>query len=187
VTRLSSRNKRKPGRRQATKPVSRGQKEQEPLTYRIGLTPAAKGKQIPEWKALKKLDVVTYEKKDYRPGDIAYICTGTDFSLAKIMEIRETGDHRGRKEIFITWLYNMADFSKREGDNWTAMRESGANYVESNAYQILPWDTLSGKVGRKVRTYHKYKLDIVKKKKKKFELLLWNDSAVRLVYEDGGS
>jgi hypothetical protein len=169
--------------------VSRVQKTQKPPNYGIELTKAAKDKGILKWKDLPKLDDASYEGVKYQPGDNVYICTmepgGSPKSdPAQIMEIRQTGDERGRIDICVAWLYSKEDFGKKKGPNWANMWKKGASHVVSNSYQILPWDTLNGKAERgDVRTDSKVRVDVWDVKR---DLRLHNDAAVRWVDEESG-
>jgi len=181
---LRKRKKQKPGRRRAIASASKVQEQQKSSNYRIVLTEAARAKGILEWEKLLKLDNVSYEGGEYRPGDNVYICTtepgGPPASdPAQIVEIRQTGDERRRKDICVAWLYSRDQLANKKGANWTEMWRMGASHVVSNSYQILPWDTINSAAERcDVRTHNKVRVDV---SGPHFDLRLCNDPAVRWV------
>ena len=184
---LRKRKKQKPGRRRATASASKVQEQQKSSNYRIMLTEAARAKGILEWEKLLKLDNVSYEGGEYRPGDNVYICTtepgGPPASdPAQIVEIRQTGDERRRKDICVAWLYSRDQLANKKGANWTEMWRMGASHVVSNSYQILPWDTINSAAKRHdVRTSDSFRMDVFDSK---FPLFPCVDAAVRWVDEE---
>lgn len=60
---------------------------------------------VKPWQQLIRLNNVKHVGEDYRLGDIVYIHTDDDAdSTARIRDIRESEDGRGREEICISWL-----------------------------------------------------------------------------------
>ena len=111
---------------------------------RIIRTKLASSTGVKNWQELKQLETVEYAGERYELGDIVYIFTDEDVdSPARIRDIRDTGDKRGRKDICVSWLWSKEEADRDCKD--TSLWPGGATHTDSNLLQIFPWDTLNGR------------------------------------------
>jgi hypothetical protein len=145
---------------------------------RIIRTKLASSTGVKNWQELKQLGTVEYAGERYELGDIVYIYTDEDVdSPARIRDIRDTGDKRGRKEICVSWLWSKEEADRDCKD--TSLWPGGATHTDSNLLQIFPWDTLNGRPTKaEVRASPRVVLDACSSN---HALLNSNDSAVRWV------
>lgn len=155
--------------------------------YKIVLTKLAKVNKVNTWLQLQELQTVEYAGVDYSLDEVVYVYTAEeDDSPARIREIRDTKDYRGRKEICVSWLYSEEEVrpSCNNPEDWS----SGATHIDSERLQIVPWDTLNGHPTKmEVRPCPKKILSFGKKSNR---ILKRDDSAVkrlRLANKDGAN
>jgi hypothetical protein len=145
---------------------------------RIIRTKLASSTGVKNWQELKQLGTVEYAGERYELGDVVYIYTDEDVdSPARIRDIRDTGDKRGRKEICVSWLWSKEEADRDCKD--TSLWPGGATHTDSNLLQIFPWDTLNGRPTKaEVRVSPRVVLDACSSN---HALLNSNNSAVRWI------
>jgi len=145
---------------------------------RITRTKLASSTGVKPWQELKQLETVEHAGERYELGDVVYIYTDEDVdSPARIRDIRDTGDKRGRKEICVSWMWSKEEAYRDCKD--TSLWPSGATHTDSTSLQIFPWDTLNGHPTKaEVRASPRVVLDACSST---YALLNWNNSGVSWV------
>lgn len=135
---------------------------------------------VKPWQQLIRLNNVKHAGEDYRLGDVVYIHTDDEAdSTARIRDIRESEDGRGRKEICISWLWTKEQANKDCKD--TSQWPPGATHIDSNWLQVLPWDTIDGRPTKAdVRTLPRPSV-VLDACSTEYKIHSWNDPAVEWV------
>ncbi|KAL1581861.1 hypothetical protein WHR41_09673 [Cladosporium halotolerans] len=110
---------------------------------KIFRTDLAKRSNVEIWRQLQELQTVQHAGVHYCLDEVVYVYTSEgDDSPARIREIRDTKDDKGRIDICVSWLYSEEEVRPtcNNPEDWS----SGATHIDSDRLQIVPWDTLNG-------------------------------------------